>query len=256
MYADGKGNVTISPRAGRNHIEPLLDSSIKVELLAGSGISDGTMTANVKYTIDSSVISASSDSTDWVAAWQEGKALDSTSQSAEITQHDNHDQFTFDLTKAVITSAENPYVSSSSGSSATASSGSATGTQTGSGSTPTSGSSSGDGDGDDDGDSGSSGSSSSTAENPMKYQTAHGVLMATSFVVLLPLGAIIMNLVGGVWLHAIIQMVSLLAIIAAFGIGIHLAQLEHEVWLPLPVLSQTHISQLVHSCLPYIITLS
>lgn len=50
MYADGKGNVTISGRAGnQGHVQPVFDSSLQagVTLLAGSGIVDGKMVANV-----------------------------------------------------------------------------------------------------------------------------------------------------------------------------------------------------------------
>ena len=50
MYADGAGNVTISGRAGGGgHVEPQLDSELMagVTLLAGSGIVNGKMVANV-----------------------------------------------------------------------------------------------------------------------------------------------------------------------------------------------------------------
>ena len=51
MYQDGKGNVTISARdGGAGHVEPQFDSAIfaGVELLAGSGVVNGVMTANVR----------------------------------------------------------------------------------------------------------------------------------------------------------------------------------------------------------------
>jgi hypothetical protein len=53
MYADGQGNVTISARDGnQGHVEPVPDSSLQsgVTLLAGSGIVDGKMVANVYCT--------------------------------------------------------------------------------------------------------------------------------------------------------------------------------------------------------------
>lgn len=53
MYADGKGNVTISARDGnQGHVEPVADSSLQsgVTLLAGSGIVNGKMIANVHCT--------------------------------------------------------------------------------------------------------------------------------------------------------------------------------------------------------------
>lgn len=221
MYADGSGNVTISPRAGVNHVQPLYDSSIKVELLAGSGVSGGKMTANVKYTVDSSVLKASSSSTNWIAAWQEGSALNSKSTSASITQHDSHDQFTYDLTKATISTDVNPYVAAASSSGTPT--GSASGTGTSGSSSPTSTSDSSDPLA---GNSGSDSGSSTIKLPPIAtYQTVHGVLMAVSFVILLPMGAIFMNLIGGVWAHAVIQMLAFFAIFAAFGVGVHLADI-------------------------------
>ncbi len=50
MYANGLGNVTISARdGGQGHVEPQSDSNLQngVTLLAGSGIVDGKMIANV-----------------------------------------------------------------------------------------------------------------------------------------------------------------------------------------------------------------
>ena len=49
IYANKAGNnVTLSPRAGANQVEPQEDTSAKVELLSGSGISNGMMIANIK----------------------------------------------------------------------------------------------------------------------------------------------------------------------------------------------------------------
>ncbi len=51
MYQDGNGNVTISARDGnQGHVEPQFDSTLAagVQLLAGSGVVNGIMIANVK----------------------------------------------------------------------------------------------------------------------------------------------------------------------------------------------------------------
>lgn len=53
MYADGNGNVTISVRdGGAGHVEPTLDTgtygAVNLTLLAGSGVLDGEMIANVR----------------------------------------------------------------------------------------------------------------------------------------------------------------------------------------------------------------
>lgn len=49
MYSDPSGqNVTLSPRLGKRHVMPIYDSEAQVSLLDGSGIANGTMTANVR----------------------------------------------------------------------------------------------------------------------------------------------------------------------------------------------------------------
>ena len=59
MYADGNNNVTISARdANQGHVEPVFNSSLAsgVELLEGSGISNGVMTANVRCALRCSML--------------------------------------------------------------------------------------------------------------------------------------------------------------------------------------------------------
>lgn len=45
--ADGS-NVTLSPRSASSYVMPTFNSAAQVELLEGSGVSNGVMTANVK----------------------------------------------------------------------------------------------------------------------------------------------------------------------------------------------------------------
>ncbi|KAK6595504.1 integral membrane protein [Botrytis cinerea] len=116
MYSDGTGNVTLSPRKGTGQVEPKYDSSITVELLSGSGIVDGNMVANVLCTSCSSKLSSTtSTSSNWIAAWNSGSALDTTDTSTSIRQHSgsNHKSFTFDLSQAQLESDSNPFTSTS-----------------------------------------------------------------------------------------------------------------------------------------------
>lgn len=49
IYANADGtNVTLSPRLGVGNVMPLYNEAANVELLGGSGIANGMMTANVK----------------------------------------------------------------------------------------------------------------------------------------------------------------------------------------------------------------
>lgn len=49
IYTDSTGtNITLSPRLGTGHSMPNYNSAAQVELLEGSGVSNGVMTANIK----------------------------------------------------------------------------------------------------------------------------------------------------------------------------------------------------------------
>ncbi|RDW89261.1 hypothetical protein BP6252_01293 [Coleophoma cylindrospora] len=229
MYADGNGNVTISGRnGGQGHVEPTLDSSLDLTLLAGSGISGGVMTANVLCTSctgSSKLSSTTSTGSRWIAAWGQGNAIDSTSTSASVSQHDtsSYRQFSFDLTKAVVSQDTNPYVSTPSSSSATSSASASSPTSTSSGNNGNGGSGSG---GSDSGS--SSGSSSgasvigSLAVIP-SYQKAHGIIMGIAVVLLFPIGAMLMRTGLGLWTHGLVQILALALLLGGFGVGVKLA---------------------------------
>ncbi|TGO19161.1 hypothetical protein BTUL_0005g00070 [Botrytis tulipae] len=205
MYADGTGNVTLSPRKGTGQVEPKYDSSITVELLSGSGIVDGNMVANVLCTSCSSKLSSTtSTSSNWIAAWNSGSALDTTDTSTSIKQHSgsNHKSFTFDLSQAQLESDTNPFTSTSA--STTTSSGNST-----------------------DSSSSSSSSSSSGLSPVQSYDMAHGIIMGITVVLLFPLGALSMRVFGRPWLHAILQILSFSFLIVGLGLGIKLAGLKY-----------------------------
>ncbi|KAI0871275.1 iron reductase domain protein [Hypoxylon argillaceum] len=213
MYTDGAGNVTVSARKGTGHTEPQHQTTTSLQLLAGSGVADNTMVANVRcancQSWDGGSMSLSSSGAPFIAAWKSGSSLNSKSLTATISMHDSHNQFTFDLTKATLADDTNPFVAASSG-------GSGSGTTTTSpGSSSTSGS-----------DSGSSSGSSLPAwvrEIPT-LESAHGILMSIVMVILYPLGSILMPLFGSWVLHAVWQIGSFLAMWAAFALGVVLAQ--------------------------------
>jgi len=49
IYTSANGNnVTLSPRTTTGHRPPSLNSNTQAELLSGSGVSNGVMTANIK----------------------------------------------------------------------------------------------------------------------------------------------------------------------------------------------------------------
>lgn len=204
MYQDGQGNVTLSPRLGGNHVMPTLDTSAtaaQLTLLAGSGVSaDGdTMTANVRCANCESwsgggELDLQSAESGWIGAWRKGSSLATTSKSASLVQHDDTVIFQLDLTKAVLSTDSNPFVGDSGGDGADA-----------------------------DGD-GSGVSVVATSSKANSTLVAHGVIMAVVFVILYPLGALLMPILGRWWAHAAVQAVVWVLMWAGFGLGIEYAR--------------------------------
>ncbi|TPX16734.1 uncharacterized protein E0L32_003675 [Thyridium curvatum] len=227
MYQDGRGNVTVSPRAGANHVMPRVDASAtgaKLTLLAGSGVVAGggsggsgssMMVANVACAncqawSGGGSMSPSSTSSGWIGAWKKGGSLASADAGAAISVHDDTTVFKLDLTKAVIGADANPFVA---GGSTSGGGGSGSGTGTGSGSGTGTGSP----------DSGNSGGGGVTVVGSKPSQavlTAHGVIMALVMVVLYPLGSLLMPLMGNWAVHAAWQFISFLLMWAGFGLGV------------------------------------
>ncbi|OLN88565.1 hypothetical protein CCHL11_01979 [Colletotrichum chlorophyti] len=204
MYADGNGNVTISPRTARGHQMPQLSQNTNLELLAGSGVQNGRMTANVLCTNCASWSSGSmalnSASSSWIAAWKAGSAINSASASQSIQQHDEHTSFSLDLTQATIQTDSNPFVN-----------GAADGGNGGGSSNGGSGSGSGNGNGNSNGNGGSTSGGGVVFNGGGGKSTvllAHGIIMSIAFVLLYPIGAILMPLLGK-WIgHAVWQTVA------------------------------------------------
>jgi hypothetical protein len=244
VYADGTGNVTLSPRSGVGHSEPQYNSAASATLLAGSGVmSDGSMIANVRCDSCLSWSGGSMNPTDsnsaWIWAVKNGNAVDSTDTSANLPQHDVMGSTTLDLTNAAGGSSSNPFVvaasSPSSAASGPASASSAAATQQTAtqavstqtfGSTtvvvpvatsaPSSSSSS----------SGSS-SGSSIMTNVDATRQGHAIVMSLVFVVLMPLAALTLYLPYTKkvpHIHAPLQILSIILVIAGLALGVQLAK--------------------------------
>ncbi|KAH6718586.1 hypothetical protein BKA61DRAFT_595979 [Leptodontidium sp. MPI-SDFR-AT-0119] len=241
MYADGNGNITLSGRRGTGQVEPRADSALQagLELLEGTGIANGVMVANVRCTTCRLQSSASSSNSPWIAAWNTGSAIDSTSTSATLRQHAGNNRVTaqVDLSQASISSDSNPFISGSTTTPGTTGSGSSP--TTASTSTPTS-QSGGKGSGDDDGnssdDSKGNGSSNTNTSGVTfggtnfnaitDYQKAHGIVMGVVVVLLFPFGAIFVRMGGSGIVHGVLQLLSLCALLVGLGLGVKLGNLR------------------------------
>lgn len=210
FYPDGNGNVTVSTRRGTGHTAPTPQTDTRFQLLAGSGIQNGVMTANVACfnceSWEGGEMDLSGRSSAWIAAWKDGSPLNSQSTDERITQHEGRDQFRFDLTQATITQDANPFVQGGANGGNNGNSGNNGGT----------------------GNSGTIGTGNtngaSTAETPVNTLLVHGIIMTVAFAVLYPLGSMLIPLVGKWYIHAGCQVVAFLTMWGGFASGYITAQ--------------------------------
>lgn len=215
LYTDASGfNITVSPRFGTGHVEPQHDTSTKIAVLEGSGVSNGIIVANVRCsncaTWQGGSMNFSSSSASWMQAYKYGSALNTNFLGASISQHDDAGVFDWDISQAKGGSGSNPFIEAN-----------------GTASLPPlqmGGSNSSGSDGAASGHSSGYLSLSIQTQNAILY--AHAALACIVFVALLPGGAILVRLsafAGNIWAHGAIQMFSFLMYMAAVGLGIYMA---------------------------------
>ncbi|KAK0660493.1 hypothetical protein QBC41DRAFT_236535 [Cercophora samala] len=212
MYQDGNGNVTISPRLGTAHSQPQWDQSstaAQLTLLAGSGVADGIMTANVACanceSWNGGDMSLQGTSVPWISAWRSGSSLGTTDQGASISQHggSDHTGFNIDLTTATISSDSNPFLTSRN-----TVGGGSDGSGSGSGSPA-----------------GGNGITLARGNpNAATILAAHGIIGALVMAVLYPLGSLLMPLLGRWYVHGAWQVITFALMWAAFGLGVQSAK--------------------------------
>ncbi|KAF1954855.1 CBD9-like protein [Byssothecium circinans] len=198
MYTSANGNnVTVSTRSNNaGHSMPIHTANTEFELLAGSGVANGVMTANIKCsnckewsggTMD---LSDNTPSTSWIYAFLPGTPLNTDSVSAMISEHETHGNFNFDRTSHGGPDT-NPFLNL---------------TATNTTSTPASG--------------------GGDASNKATIIRAHAVLACLAWAFLFPLGGIMIRLFsfhGLVWMHAGVQVLGLCLYVAAVGLGLSVA---------------------------------
>jgi hypothetical protein len=191
---DGK-NVTISSRYGTERSEPQWDSRSRIHLLPGSGVEDGYMTANLRCADCDRWASGYMDFTErqsgWIYAVKKGDALRSDDVEAHITKHDNSAAFNWPLANAKGGDSMNPFTDEQKDVTTT--------------------------------DGGNVDASTFVTEN---LPNIHGGLATLAFVVLFPLGGILIRLAnfrGGIWIHVIVQIIAWIFAIGAIASGIRLA---------------------------------
>ncbi|OBT61898.1 hypothetical protein VE03_08741 [Pseudogymnoascus sp. 23342-1-I1] len=186
VYTDGNGGVTVSPRDGTGHFEPLHSTSKTVTILAGSKADANTVVANFKYRATELLLQIQSRTSPFIGSWKEGPAFNTTNLEQTLEHHDDHSIYTLNLVNANVGSSSNPFLESSA-----AQSSSGQGSQ--------------------------GGLDLSLGKRLLK---AHGTLMGVAWLIVYPAGAVLMRLRwGGVWTHVFVQALGTSMVIAAFGIG-------------------------------------
>lgn len=182
VYQDGKGNVTLSTRAGEYHVMPEHTERSNVDLLEGSGVLDNRMVANIRYRGCESLDLEGKNS--WIAAWFLGKSLASSSLMRTIEFHGENSMTVFevDFSRAGVSSDQNPFLGSS------------------------------------DSDDGAVTEEDISTNDPILL--AHGIIMTTVFVALYPLGALLMPVFGKWFLHSTSQLTAYLLMWAGFALGV------------------------------------
>ncbi|KAI0172102.1 hypothetical protein GGR52DRAFT_591850 [Hypoxylon sp. FL1284] len=224
VYQDGTGNVTISPRTGNGHLAPEHNAAMDVELLDGSGVTDGIMIANVRCGSCSewpgSNMSFSSAAADYIEARKEGDAINSTLPDELIDYHDAHSQWQLDLTEAIVEQDSNPFVD----------------VDDDNNNDNDNGNDNGNGNGNDSGNSNDNDNGSVEpvlSANEQTLMAVHGIIMSVAIACLLPLGAALMDILGILCLHAAVQMLGFFLMLVGTGLGAAIARnpgvFEHSV---------------------------
>ncbi|KAJ5488461.1 hypothetical protein N7539_003351 [Penicillium diatomitis] len=103
-YASSAVDVIVSPREATGHIPPEYDANNPVSILLGTGIANGTITANFEckncLDVHGGTINATDSTSNWIWAYKNGPPLASGKLSASIAYHDAFGRVLVDLSRA------------------------------------------------------------------------------------------------------------------------------------------------------------
>ncbi|KAF4199804.1 hypothetical protein CNMCM8927_004685 [Aspergillus lentulus] len=219
IYAASANNVTLSPRSGRGRFPPGYNPDAQIELLNGTGISNGYMTANVRcnnclqWTGGS--LDPSSSSSSWIWAEKQGTAIDSSDPRYAITRHDSHGVHTISMSQARVANVDalNPFASQNAASTPQ---------------TVTAG---------------------TTASKSNSILIAHAVLMSVAFVIFFPSFAISVHIIPYSKtvsrIHAPLQLFTLAMALAGLGLGVYLGVDTNQMDKYHPIIGLVVVGMLV-----------
>ncbi|CAL5869878.1 uncharacterized protein PFLUO_LOCUS4110 [Penicillium psychrofluorescens] len=217
VYASSDGhNVTVSPRLGDGHFEPLYNQDARVSLLDGSGVKDGTITANIRCDTCTSWSDGSANVTStaspYIWAVKFGPPLNTSDVSATIAKHDDMGGATVNMRKATGGHLANPFSDTADSSAAEAV------------------------------------GSPFDIESIYRQRIAHAVLMIIAFVVFFPVFALGLHLFPASWtvrIHGLAQIFALMISIAGMGLGVSMAHAFEMLPHHHPIIGLVVVSGLV-----------
>ncbi|KAJ5113153.1 hypothetical protein N7456_001687 [Penicillium angulare] len=197
VYTSGN-NVTVSPRSGVGHSQPLYNPAAQITVMNGSGVHGSMITANIKCDNclhwGTATMDPTSSSSSWIWGVRYGPPLNTKKLSANILQHDIMGVHMVDLKNATGPTGANPFADLVSI------------------------------------------NDNPNADYPFKEsgfhakKIAHGALMIVAFVVMFPFSALILHLYSSsniVTIHGGLQLLALVVSIAGLGLGVSMAQQVH-----------------------------
>lgn len=209
--------LTLSPRLSNGHVEPSYSKSVDCKIINGTNyeyrISGTSKTRYYSANVHCTNITALGNGEgmlDVTSAHQPflyafgptNKPILSEDKTAGLRRHEIYGDFWMDMTKATSTDADDGAVPS----------GNALLTAT------------------------NSGSDQGAERDSDKVGPAHAVPMLLAFVVIFPLGAVILRFLESVKFHGIVQGVGVLASVVGVGTGIYLSQMYNRVSFLQPLL--------------------
>lgn len=204
--------MTLSPRTSDGHVEPSFDNSIDCVLVEGTGYlnriyeTSGThyYSANIRcknvttFGDGDGKLELSNAKQPFLYAWgPTDDTIASASKSAGIKRHEAYGNFWMDMTKA--TSNQTSMVNISNGAVLSTTN--------------------------------NAGADEKAESDGDKVGPAHAVIMIVAFLVIFPLGAILLRFLESVKIHGIVQGVGVLAAVVGVGIGIYLSTMYNHVSL-------------------------
>ncbi|CAG8962112.1 hypothetical protein HYFRA_00005155 [Hymenoscyphus fraxineus] len=208
IYSNAAGNnITLSNRLGVGNREPAQGATSQLTLLDGTGIANNVMTANVKCSNCQNWSGGSMSLTDtqskWIWAYRTGSPINSDSASAPVTKHNQDGDLTINLQQAAGGSSVNPFAATG------GSSGGSSGGTTPAGTPCT-----------------KKNGQPGLMDNVIQ---AHALMGVIAFVLLFPIGSMIIRLLHfrlTLWMHAGWMLLAYALAIACMGTGIWYARLE------------------------------